>query len=313
MKKFDWSILFPVLGGGVLVVGSYMNLPTQLVVIILAALLFLMFVTALFRFAKLHSLEADYHELQVKLELAELDYKQDIAKMKSAQEKEQTEFFNEISHSLRMPVSIIQGYAELMQAGSLDPVTESEYLEKIVQHTHRMTDTLSGHMGSGQDKVAAVPKQVELVKSVQQQLDDMNSAAAGRGISLQLVSSEDSLLVNADPRLLQRVLFNLVENAINYMGREGMVSVILTREENMARICVRDDGLGLPEEEVARMFEPHFQGSNASPGKGSGHGLFMVKRSVEAQGGCVSAVSTPGRGMSVIFTLPLVTEPSLPS
>ena len=311
MKKFDWSILLLLLGGAVLVAGSRMNLPAQVLIILLFALLFLMFVTALCRFAKLRSLQADYHDLQEQMEFAELDHKQDIAKMKIDLKKQQTEFFNEISHSLRMPVSIIQGYAELMQAGSLDPVTESEYLEKIVQHTHRMTDTLSGRMGSRQDEAAAVPKQVDLVKSVQQQLDDMNSAASGRGISFQLVSSEGSLLVNADPRLLQRVLFNLVENAINYMGREGMVSVILTREETMARICVRDDGLGLPEEEVARMFEPHFQGSNASPGKGSGHGLFMVKRSVEAQGGCVSAVGAPGRGMSVIFTLPLAPTPSL--
>ena len=123
-----------------------------------------------------------------------------------------------------------------------------------------------------------------------------------------MVCSQESLPVLADKRLLQRIFFNLIENSMKYMGREGIVTVVLTHDDTTARIIVRDDGMGLPENEVSRIFDSHFRGSNTTSGSGNGYGLFLVKQAVEAQGGSVHASSRPGQGMSITFTLPLASK-----
>ena len=78
----------------------------------------------------------------------------------------------------------------------------------------------------------------------------------------------------------------------------------------MAQVVVQDDGLGLDAEETSHIFELDFQGSNRVPGQGHGHGLYLVKRAVEGQGGTISASSRPGCGMTLRFTLPLADRPA---
>ena len=109
--------------------------------------------------------------------------------------------------------------------------------------------------------------------------------------------------MQADTYLLSRVLFNLLENALKYMGRPGAITIRVLKLESNASILVQDDGLGLPAEETAHIFEPHYQGSNHIGGQG--YGLYLVKRTIENHGGTVSAQSAPGRGMGISITLPL--------
>ena len=310
MKNFDWSILLPLSGGVLLAVGNRMGIKAFWLVLILAILLFAMFLLALIRFFKVKSLENEKAELEKQLSEKEREFKNRLSSSKVDFEKQQSKFFSEISHSLRMPVSIIQGYAELLQSGTLDFTTESEYINKIVEHTYRMTDILSGKLddpNSEMVRTTAINK-VELIELVEQQLEDMRKSAEGKGVSLQAVHSEDKIFVNADPRQLQRIFSNLVENSLKYMGREGMVTVLLAQQEKMAHITVRDDGMGLSESEAKHIFDEGYRGSNSQNAKGSGYGLYMIKQSVEAQHGEIHATSQPGRGMTISFTLPLVKE-----
>lgn len=122
-------------------------------------------------------------------------------------------------------------------------------------------------------------------------------------MSIQVLSQEERLPVEMDAFLLNRTLFNLLENALKYMGRPGVVTIrVLEEDGETVSIVVQDDGMGLSPEETARVFERNYQGSNG--GRGEGHGLFLVKRAVEAHGGTVSAQSSPGRGMRVALKLP---------
>ena len=109
--------------------------------------------------------------------------------------------------------------------------------------------------------------------------------------------------MRADTYLLSRVLFNLLENALKYMGRPGAITIRVLKLESNASILVQDDGLGLPAEETAHIFEPNYQGSNHVGGQG--YGLYLVRRAIEGHGGTVSAQSAPGRGMGISITLPL--------
>ena len=109
--------------------------------------------------------------------------------------------------------------------------------------------------------------------------------------------------MRADTYLLNRVLFNLLENALKYMGRPGVITIRILRQGDSASLLVQDDGLGLPAKETAHIFEPNYQGSNHVGGQG--YGLYLVRRAIEGHGGTVSAQSAPGRGLGISMTLPL--------
>lgn len=310
MKTLDVGIALPLTGALFLVIGKQLKLEPFAMAAILALLLFIMFAVALIRFARIHTLEEENARLISDISEKERELKQELAAVKETQKKEQAKFFSDVAHSLRMPVSIVQGYAELLQSGTLDFTTESEYIDKILQHTYRMTDILSGKLD---DHAAGTPhrvrvNRVELIALVEQQLDDMKTAAEEKGVSLQAVYSDDEIFVDADFRQLQRIFSNLVENSLKYMSREGMVTVLLSQQGDMAHVTVRDDGMGLPDEEAKRIFDEGYRGSNSKNAKGSGYGLYMIKQSVEAQHGSISASSQLGRGMTVSFTLPLAEE-----
>ena len=310
MKYFDWSIVLCILGADVLLLGVCLNWPLFIPALITAALFVLLAFRSHAQRKQLHSEHERCAELIRQLETEQAKHEQAMAELTASHEQSRSTFFSEISHSLRMPISVIQGYAELMQKGAVDPVRESEYLDRILHHTRRMIDVLSQKLDSVSEEPPApnTAKRVDLIPMIKNQLQDLQSTATARGVTLQLVCSEDTLSVCADKRLLQRILYNLIENSMKYMGREGIVTVLLSHDETEARISVRDDGMGLPESEVARIFEAHFRGSNSSPVAGNGYGLFLVKQAVEAQGGSVRASSHPGRGMSITFTLPLAAE-----
>lgn len=213
-------------------------------------------------------------------------------------------FRSTLAHSLRMPIAIIQGYAELL-IGSVveDPETQLAYLEKIAQRSRDMSDIVSRQLSAApEDQLAISCTEIDLLGLVRQAAADMQAAAKEQQVSIRVLSQAEYLPVEMDAFLLNRILFNLLENALKYMGRPGAVTIRVLEKGGTVSILVQDDGMGLPPEEAARVFEMNYQGSNG--GKGQGHGLYLVKRAVEAHGGTVSAQGGPGQGMRVTLTLP---------
>lgn len=215
-------------------------------------------------------------------------------------------FRSDLSHSLRMPIAITQGYAELLACGVVtDSDVAREYLEKIIQRTHYMTEIMSRQFSAVEtaDDRTLVRSEVDLLELVRQAASDMQAAAMEQDVTIQVVTSEEGLVVLADAYLLNRALFNLLENALKYMGRPGTVTIRILRREGEVSITVRDDGLGLPAQEVDHIFDANYQGSNHK--RGQGYGLYLVKRTMEAHGGTVSAQSSPGKGMGITLLLPV--------
>ncbi|MBQ2830591.1 MAG: HAMP domain-containing histidine kinase [Oscillospiraceae bacterium] len=308
MKKIDPCILLPILGGAFLLLGAAFNWAARWLILLLALLLFALFLAALLRFSRINALTEEKERLRALLNEANTQQKRALSETEDAHAKHTANLLTDLSHSLRVPLSAIQGYADLILLGTLDPVTESDYLEKIVAGTVEIENVLAAHLGSAQVDHPPLHKSVELVSFAKKQSDNIRRDAARCGVSVQVLSSEEALTAAVDAHQLSRIFAHLFENALRYMRREGMITVRVAREGDFARICVRDDGLGLAEEEVANVFDSRFQGSNRMEGKGSGYGLFWVKKAVEANGGSVSAESGTGRGMSVTFTLPLAKE-----
>lgn len=115
----------------------------------------------------------------------------------------------------------------------------------------------------------------------------------------------------ADRELLRRVAGNLLDNSRKYGGRETVHVTLSARAAGgMAEVTFADDGVGAPEERLPKLFDAFYRGDAArtAPGSGSGLGLAVVKKAVEAMGGTVRAENREGGGLAVIFTLPLGKE-----
>lgn len=275
---------------------GYLGLICTVAAAILAAILF-----------SAQKRHADMLEQSHQDKLGELKQQHDqaLAEIRSQSRSEMDAFRSSLSHSLRMPVAIIQGYAELLSSGVItDEKTVAEYLEKINQRSQYMTEAISRQfsVADNMDSSKLSYSDLNLIALVQQAATDMQTAANEKGVKIQVISPEEQLHIQGDAYLLNRVLFNLLENALKYMGRPGVITIRVLSQENSASLIVQDDGLGLPTEETTHIFEPNFQGSNHTGGQG--YGLYLVRRAIEAHGGTVSAQSVPGQGMGIFMTLP---------
>lgn len=256
-----------------------------------------------FQQRRMDTQEQAHHE---ELSALNQSHARELAEMRSRNQAEMEGFRSSLSHSLRMPVAIIQGYAELLSSGVIkDAVVAVEYLEKISQRSQYMTEAISRQFSAADtmDSSKLTYSDLDLIALVRQAAADMETAAEDQGVRIQVISPEEHLSMQADTYLLNRVLFNLLENALKYMGRPGVITIRILRQGDSASLLVQDDGMGLPSEETAHIFEPNYQGSNHVGGQG--YGLYLVRRAIEGHGGTVSAQSAPGRGMGISMTLPL--------
>ena len=263
----------------------------------------------LVRKRELDAIEKKYQEIREEMRREEEEIRQKIgeeihrAEEESRQKMEQ--FRSTLVHSLRMPISIIQGYTDLLVNDMVDdPVTKKEYLEKISARTQYMLDVIRlQRLGNGGiNKSTLVMESVDLLALVTQVVRDMQSAADEAEVRVQVLSSEEELVVMADAYLLNRVFYNLLENSMKYMRRSGVVTIRLARQEGTVIIQVQDDGVGMDSEETEHIFEKNYQGSNRVGGQG--YGLYIVKESIEAHGGSITARSAPGQGMGIMIRIP---------
>ena len=239
------------------------------------------------------------------MEKAREESREEARQQREALRQEMEQFRSTVSHSMRMPISIIQGYADLLANDMVDdPALQKEYLCKISARAQYMSDVLRRQRlgGDGLNKSKLVFDSVDLIELVNQVVRDMQTAAEEVGIRMQVLSFESDLVVTADAYLLNRVFYNLLENALKYMGRSGVVTLRLARQEDKVVIQVQDDGVGMPADEAEHIFERNYQGSNRISGQG--YGLFLVKESIEAHSGTVTAKSAPGQGMGITIHLP---------
>lgn len=229
----------------------------------------------------------------------------EIDRLNAENKKKGEHFRSLLSHSLRMPVAVIQGYAELLAGDMItDESTKQEYLEKIIQRSQYMSEIISRNLTAEEsiDNSKLNYAETDFLDIANQTALDLRNAAREKGILIQVLSTDNSAVAMADSYLINRIMFNLLENSLKYMGREGMITIRVMQDAENVTVTVKDDGLGLPVEETGHIFDYRFQGSNKI--EGSGYGLYLVKQSVLAHGGKVSAESSKGMGMGISFTIP---------
>lgn len=218
-------------------------------------------------------------------------------------------FLANMSHEIRTPLTSILGFADV-----LDEEVDGEarhVVEMIRESGHRLKETLTSVLELARlerESAEVSAERCDLVGRVQDTLDLMQPQIEGNGLDLQVRVPSTPVYLQADPRVLHRVLTNLVANAIKFT-EEGTIRVVVERTNDEAVLRVTDTGIGISEDFLEHIFDEFRQESEGltRAHEGSGLGLTITQRLVELMGGSIEAESTKGEGSTFTVRLPLET------
>jgi signal transduction histidine kinase len=214
-----------------------------------------------------------------------------------------------VSHDLRTPLASLHGYLEtlLMKEGKLSAQEQRNFLEIAVKQSERLGTLVAelfelAKLESHETQLHCELFSLgELVQDVAQKLQ---LAAEKKKIRLQTHFRADLPFVFADIRLIERVLENLIENALRYTPEGGTVTVALAREGKKVAVRVEDTGCGIPQQDLPYIFNRFYRGENHQRSEGAGLGLAITKRILDLHGCLIETVSAVNVGTSIGFQLP---------
>jgi signal transduction histidine kinase len=237
----------------------------------------------------------------------------DITAMRELQQEREV-FLHTVSHDLRTPLTVIQGYAQLLRETLLrEGCGESAGLmcDEVLKGAQRMSRMIEAlvdvaRLEGGQ----LVPKASALLLGsfVQQLLGRLQGVRLKGFLETGRLTAEipaNLSPVLADPDLLERILLNLLTNAMKYSPAESPVRLEARRKEGEIEISVIDRGEGIAPEDQSCIFERFCRPAGVRRSDSVGLGLYITRKLVEAQGGSIRVESTPGEGSTFSFTLPV--------
>ena len=226
------------------------------------------------------------------------------------------EFVANVSHELRTPLTVISGFVETLQDGAInDPIKCPEYLATISRHTDQLTNLVNDLLElSRLESQPSRPKQQDFhVGPVVKKVVGLLGPIAERKNQKLILNSMDPLPdIVGNPDYVERAISNLMENAIKYTRNDGTIEVTVDSNTTHVLFIVKDNGIGIPEEDQVRIFERFYRvdRSRSREMGGTGLGLSIVKHVAQVHGGMISVKSAPGKGS--IFTLELPISPNAP-
>jgi two-component system phosphate regulon sensor histidine kinase PhoR len=224
-------------------------------------------------------------------------------------ERLKDEFISMVSHELRTPLNHIKGFATTLLQTDVewDAATQRDFLGSIDREADRLTDLVIKILHLSRLEVDGLPMEKEwyqIADLVDGALQRLHSLVADQHFDLHLAADLPALSV--DGREIEVVLMNLIENAIKYSDPGTHIALRVECQDHQVVFSVADQGIGIPPEQIGRIFERFYRLEGAGRRKpGTGLGLAICKRIVEAHGGRIWVESTPGAGSCFYFSLPV--------
>ena len=221
------------------------------------------------------------------------------------------DFVANVSHELKTPITTIKGFVETLRDGALDDREHAHrFLDIIANNGDRLhaiiEDLLSLSRLEQTEQIAGLVRQdTVLSRVIERAVRGCEVKAEAREVMV-ATDCDPNLRFSANASLIEQAIVNLLDNAINYSKAGGAVRIAAARQDDAITICVADEGVGIPQEHLPRLFERFYRVDKARSreGGGTGLGLAIVKHIAQAHGGQVTVTSRIGKGSAFTLRLP---------
>lgn len=235
------------------------------------------------------------------------------ASEKLLREQQNRELISNITHDLKTPITAIKGYSQGLIDGVADtPERQLKYIRTIynkVNDMDNLINELTLYSSIDNNRIPYNFTRLGISDYFGDCVDELGTDLENKGITLDYynLTPSDTLII-ADPEQLKRVVNNIVNNSVKYMGKDdgtGHIEIRILDENDSVRVEIEDNGQGIDQEDIPHIFDRFYRTdtSRGSRTGGSGIGLSIVKKIVEDHGGYIWATSTPGRGTCMHFVL----------
>lgn len=214
----------------------------------------------------------------------------------SSLENMRNNFIADVSHEIKTPLSVIQGYADLLQNKELSPEKRAEYTHKLSQAIEALTNLVTNilklnkieNQGIVQNEEFSLDEQIRrCILAFEEKIEEKK---------LQLSIDLDEITITSDKSLLEIVWNNIISNAIKYTGFNGKIDVTLKSENGKTIVKIRDNGCGMSKETLSHCFEKFYQGDTSHSQEGNGLGLALVKQVINLLDGEIKVDSSLQNG-----------------
>jgi signal transduction histidine kinase len=235
----------------------------------------------------------------------------DSVNARQKDEQSRKELIAGISHDLRTPLTSIKAYVEGLEKGvASTPEARKHYIDTIKNKTGDLEHIIEMLFLFSKLDTGEFPyrmERVDLVSVVSEVVESLSDEYGSRGLDISLSREAENLCIEIDAMQMRYIMINIFENSVKYKNKErGKMRVSVSEDGKSAAVVFADDGPGVPEEALSKLFDAFYRSdpSRNNPSKGSGLGLAIAAKIVEHFGGTIRAANAPQGGLSIIMTFP---------
>ncbi len=214
------------------------------------------------------------------------------------------DFVSNVSHEIKTPVSAMRGFAELLSEGGLSAEEQKEYLSLIYNEAQRISRLCENMLRMSRlENQALVTRHEPVAADEQIRKCVILLAEKWEGRAYEFDLKLPSMRIVSDPDLLQQIWLNLIDNAMKYSSPGSVIHISGEQKAEKIIVTVRDEGIGIPEEKQAHIFDAFYQCEESHKKDGNGLGLSIVKRILELLNGRIECKSAAGKGTQMTVTI----------
>ena len=215
-------------------------------------------------------------------------------------------FVSNVSHEFKTHLSVIEGYASLLQDPSLTEEDRQKYTQIIIESTKKLSTLVNNVLKISKldnRKITINKEEYYLDEQIRESILSYQDEWANKRIDFEI--DMETILINADKNLLVNVWNNLISNAIKFSPENSTIFITLSEENEHAKISIKDEGCGIPKDDIPYIFDKFFQVDKSHKSNGNGLGLTLVKDIIDLVKGEIKVESEVNKGTTFTIYLPI--------